>query len=74
LNTAYALGQVALGVLGLVVARQALNVLGQWPAESLALGATACWLSVSFVFMEYWEPKLIVGVFGALVIAAAVTG
>ena len=59
---------------GLLVARNALSVLGQWPAISLALIATACWLSVSFKFMQYWEPRLIVGVFGALVIVAAITG
>jgi hypothetical protein len=29
--------------------------------------------NVGFVFMEYWEPRFMVGVFGALVLAMAVT-
>ncbi len=73
MNTAYALGQVLFGLLGLLVARQALDLLGQWPAVSLRLAAAACWLIFSFKFMEYWEPKVVVGIFGALAIAAAIT-
>lgn len=73
LHTAYALGQVLFGVLGLLVARQALDVLGQWPALLLCAVATAAWLAIGVVFIEYWEPKVMVGMFGALVVAMAVT-
>jgi hypothetical protein len=72
-ETAYALGQVLFGLLGLLVARQALDLLGQWPAVSLGLAAAACWLMFSLIFMEYWEPKVVVRIFGALAIAAAIT-
>jgi hypothetical protein len=73
LNTAYALGQVLFGLLGLSVARQALIVLGQWPAVSLTLAAAASWLIFSVIFIEYSEPRVVVGIFGALAIAAAIT-
>ena len=73
LNTAYALGQVVFGVIGLVVARQALPLLGQWPAIAVTLAATAAWLAFGFVFIEYWEPKVVIALFGVLAIAAAVT-
>jgi len=61
LNTAYALGQVLFGLLGLLVAGQALAVLGEWPAVSLTLAAAACWLIFGLIFMEYSEPKVVVG-------------
>jgi hypothetical protein len=73
LNTAYALGQVLFGLLGLLVARQALVVLSQWPVVSLTIAAAACWLVFSFIFTEYSEPKVVVGIFGTLAIAAAIT-
>jgi hypothetical protein len=73
LNTAYALGQVLFGVLGLLVARQGMDVLGHWPGVTLCLAATICWLTFDFVFLEYWEPRVVVAVFGVLVAAAAVT-
>src|SRR5882672_3984829 len=73
LNTGYALGQMMFGLLGLLVAWQALNVMGQWPAVSLSLTAAACWLIFGFVFIEYWEPKLTVIIFILLIVAAAIT-
>jgi len=73
LNTAYAIGQVAFGILGLLVAWQSLELIGRWPMVLLSLGVAACWLGFSFVFLEYPEPRVIVGIFGALVVAAALT-
>lgn len=73
LNTAYALGQLMFGLLGLLVAWQAIDVISQWPALSLSLLAAACWLIFGFVFIEYWEPKFTVVIFSLLIIAAAVT-
>jgi hypothetical protein len=73
LNTAFALGQVLFGVLGLLVARQAPGVLSQWPAITLSIVAALCWLAFTFVFLDYWEPKFAAAVFAVLVIAAAVT-
>jgi hypothetical protein len=73
LNTTYALGQILFGVFGLLIARQALVILGQWPTVGLSLVAALGWLTISFMFLEYWEPKVIVAIFGVLVIAAAPT-
>ena len=71
LNTAYALGQVLFGLFGLLVAWQAFDLLGRWPAISLTFMAAACWLIFDFIFIEYWEPKFIVAIFAVLAIAAA---
>ncbi len=73
MNTAYAFGQVMFGLFGLLVAWQAFDLLGRWPAISLTLTAAACWLIFDFIFIEYWEPKFIVAIFAALAIAAALT-
>ena len=39
LNTAYALGQVLFGLLGLLVARRAIGLLREWPARIVCWGA-----------------------------------
>jgi hypothetical protein len=74
MNTAFALGQVKFGLLGLLVAWQALDVMGRWPVISLSLIAAACWLIFGFIFIEYWEPKFTIVVFSVLLMAAAITG
>jgi hypothetical protein len=73
LNTAYALGQILFGLLGVLVAWKAQELLGEWPAISLTLAAAIGWFIVTFIFIEYPEPKFVVGIFGVLAIAAAVT-
>jgi hypothetical protein len=73
MHTAYGLGQIFLGLLGLLLAWRALDVVGQWPAMSLCIVAAASWLVFSVIFIEYWEPKVIAVVFGALALAAAIT-
>jgi hypothetical protein len=67
LNSAFALGQVAFGVLGIFVAWRAMHVLTQMPALILSLAAAFGWLAITFLFMDYWEPKFNAGVFFALI-------
>ncbi len=74
MNTAYALGQVLFGVGGLWLTWRAAELFfGEWPVVILALAAASGWLAIGFVFIEYWEPKLVAAVFGVLIIAAAAT-
>lgn len=57
LNSAYALGQVALGVFGLwFVARVGRDV-SHVPLLAGTLVAIAGWFAIAFTSMEYWEPK-----------------
>lgn len=70
LNTAFALGQVLFGLMGLWIAWRAMDLLSERPMMILSLAAAMGWLAITFVFMEYWEPKLNVAVFGALIVAA----
>ncbi len=56
LNTAYALGHVILGILGLLIARRAIAVLGEWPALLLCDLATAAWFVIALLSIEYGAP------------------
>lgn len=73
LNSAFALGQVAFGLLGLFLAWRAMYLLCETPALILSVAAGLGWLAIAFLFMEYWEPKVNVGIFCVLILAAAST-
>ncbi|WP_213775830.1 hypothetical protein [Bradyrhizobium sp. dw_78] len=73
MNSAYALGQVLFGLLGLWLAWRAVDVLGERPVMALSLAGAAGWLVIGFMFIEYWEPKFIAALFAVLIIAAAAT-
>ncbi|HEY9256319.1 MAG TPA: hypothetical protein VIP30_17510 [Stenotrophomonas sp.] len=73
LNSAFSLGQVAFGLLGLFLAWRAIGLLSQTPVLILTALAAFGWLAITFLFMEYWEPKLMVGIFCVLIIAAFFT-
>ena len=69
LNTAYALGQVLFGTLGLLIARRAIDVLGEWPAILLCGVAAAAWFVIGLLSIEYPRPRFMVVIFGLLVLA-----
>jgi hypothetical protein len=73
LNSAFALGQVLFGLICLWIAWRQPGFLSARPVAALCLAAAAGWLAITFAFMEYWEPKMNVGIFAALLIAAIVT-
>jgi len=73
LNTAFSLGQVAFGLLGLFLAWRAMGLLSEKPGLILALAAGIGWLALTFLFMTYREPKVIATIFCALILAALVT-
>lgn len=72
LNSAFSLGQVAFGALGLFLAWRALPLLTQTPVLALTLMTGLGWWAITFMFMTYWEPKLNVGIFCALALAALI--
>jgi ABC-type Mn2+/Zn2+ transport system permease subunit len=73
LNSAFALGQVAFGLLGLFLAWRAMHLLTETPAVLLSIAVALGWLAITFLFMEYWEPKLNAAIFCVLIVAAFVT-
>jgi hypothetical protein len=73
MHTAYGLGQMFVGLLGSIVASNAMQIFAQWPALAFGITAATAWLVFSFLFIEFWEPKVIAGLFLALTLACAVT-
>ena len=70
LNSAFSLGQVAFGLLGLYLASRAVELLVATPVMLLSTLAAIGWLTITFLFMEYWEPRASAGIFCALILVA----
>ncbi|HEY4764789.1 MAG TPA: hypothetical protein VIH75_14010 [Candidatus Sulfotelmatobacter sp.] len=73
MNTAYALGQVLFALLALLAIRNGVSFMGQWTGLTLGLLAAVGWLTIGFLFLEYPEPRIIMAIFAALLIGAALT-
>src|ERR1700744_1675549 len=73
LNSAYALGQMLFGLIGLWLPWRAFEVLDKRPVVVLSLLGAIGWLVIDSLFIEYLEPKIIATIFGMLILAAAVT-
>ena len=73
LNTSYALGQVLVATLALLVLRNASSPLQRWPGLSLGFAAAAAWLAICLHSIEYPQPRIIVAIFAALLAGAACT-
>jgi hypothetical protein len=73
LHSAFALGQIVFGLLALFLAWRAPGLLRETPVLILSLIAGLAWLAITFLFMEYWQPKLNAGIFCALIVAALAT-
>ncbi|WMJ68799.1 hypothetical protein [Stenotrophomonas sp. 24(2023)] len=71
LHTAYGLGLVLFGCLGLLVARQAPAMFSQWPGLLLLVLAAASWLVFACVFIPYLPPRILMGLFAVLVLSMA---
>lgn len=72
LNSAFSLGQIVFGLLGLFLAWRGASLITATPVLILSMAAALGWLAIAFLFMDYWEPKLNVGIFCALIAAAFV--
>lgn len=73
MHSAFALGQIAFGLLGLFLAWRAMPLLSETPALILSAAAALGWLAITFLFMEYWEPKVNVSIFLVLIFTLFVT-
>ena len=72
LHSSYALSQVLLAACGLLIAFAAPELLRGFALKGVCLVALVAWLAICVLFVEYWQPRLIAAIFGALVVAAAV--
>lgn len=68
LNSAFALGQLAFGALGVYLAWRSMSFFKETPVLIISALAALGWLAITFLFMEYWEPKLNASVFCLLIL------
>lgn len=73
LHSSYALGQVLLGVLALFIVRQTTPATAPTWLLVVSAAAVALWFAIGFAFIEYREPKMMLGLFTLLLGAAALT-
>jgi hypothetical protein len=71
LNTAYAVGQVLVALLAILVLHGGSSAMGRWPGLTLGFTAASAWLAICFLFLEYPQPRMIVAIFAALLTGAA---
>jgi len=71
LNAAYACGQVLVALLAILVLHSGNTVLGRWPGLTLGFVAATAWIAICFLFFEYFQPRMIVVIFAALLTGAA---
>jgi len=72
LNSAFSLGQVAVGLLGLMIAWRASSLLSDMPVLIVSIAAGLGWFAITLLFMEYTEPRFNAGVFLVLMTAVVV--
>jgi hypothetical protein len=73
LNSAYALSQILFAVLALFAIRHGVTAMGQWSGIGLGLLAACAWSVLSWVFLEYTQPRMTVALYAALLAGAALT-
>lgn len=73
LHSTYSLGQVMFGSLALSIATSDTALLSHPSALLIAITAASGWLLIAWLFMDYWEPKAVAGIFFVLITAAAIT-
>jgi hypothetical protein len=73
LHSTYAMGQVMFGLLALLIASRNMELLSHPPSLFIAITAAIGWFLIAWLFMDYWEPKAVAGVFFVLIAAAALT-
>ncbi len=73
LNSSYALGQLALGAVGLWLMLRAPELVREVPMMVVSLLAGLAWLAVTFLFMEYREPRFVSSIFLVLMLASVAT-
>lgn len=73
LHSAFSLGQLALGLLGLFLAARAIELLGHPIVFAISFAAVLGWLAICIAFIPYWEPRVNMAIVGVMLVAAFLT-
>ncbi len=68
LHSAYALGQALFALVALLLIRRGVPFVDEWQGWALGFVAAAAWLAICFAFIEYREPRIVLGIFAVLLV------
>ena len=73
MHSSYTLGQALFAIVALLLIRLGVPFFDEWQGWVLGFVASAAWLTICLVFIEFREPRIVVGVFVALLVGAVLT-
>ena len=73
LNSSYAASQVLFAALALFAIRQGATAMGQSPGLAIGFLGACVWFTLSWMFLEYPQPRMTVALFVALLVGVAFT-
>lgn len=73
LNSAYALGQVLVALLALLMLHSGTRTIAGWPGFAVGFTRAALWLLICLFSVEYPQPRVIIALFAALLTGAALS-
>lgn len=73
MHSAFALGQVAFGILAILLVNSGSDLLSRLPGQVLGFAVAAGWLAICLAYIEYIPPRVNVAIFIALLAGAAAT-
>ncbi len=73
LNSTYAVSQILFAALALLAIHQGMTSMGRWPGITIGLIAACAWFVLCWMFFEYSQPRMVVLLFAALLLGAALT-
>lgn len=73
LHTSYAASLLLVGGFGVLMTAYAQPLLKHWPVTALLATAYVIWFAIGFAFIEYREPKIMLGIGCALFLAMLYT-
>ncbi|MEA2162135.1 MAG: hypothetical protein QOK37_262 [Thermoanaerobaculia bacterium] len=73
LHSAYTLGQILFAIVALLLIQRGVPFFREPQGWLLGFVATAAWLAICGAFIEYRQPRIVVGIFAVLLAGAALT-
>lgn len=73
LHSAYTLGQLLFALVALLLIHRGVPFFDEGQGWALGFVAAAAWLAICFGFIEYREPRIVLGIFAVLLLGTALT-
>lgn len=73
LHGAYTFGQALFALALLMLIQRGVAFVDEWQGYALGFVAAAAWLAICFAFIEFREPRIVLGIFAVLLACAVFT-